>query len=144
MASPGRRFEWSRADWDAYIQARNLVAESEYSAEAVIRQQGSALVDEYLGRYLHEQTDLPEMVATAIQADGRRSSGPTWRRRSSTATQSCCTAHPSWARRLWARTLSAQIARDGHVPVWLAADLCRPSFRDSMARAIVPYHAHPQ
>jgi hypothetical protein len=40
---------------------------------------------------------------------------------------------------LWARAASAELARAGHVPIWLAADVCEDSFRTSTARAIAPY-----
>jgi hypothetical protein len=142
LAQPGPTVPWSRSDWDAYIQDRNLVAESEYSAGAVIRQQGAALINEYLGRYLHEQTDLPEMVATAIQADGRRSERPELGPALINGDAVLLHGASELGKTLWGRSLSAEIARDGHVPVWLAADLCGPSFRDSMARAIVPYTTH--
>ncbi len=139
LQEPGPSLAWTMRDWDEYGQHLNLYRDEEDSPEALIRQAGASAVDEYLGRYLQAQAELPPMAPTGIRVDGLLAERPDLP--TALAAGGGVLLHgPSGAgKTLWARVAAVELARDGHVPVWLAAEVCEESFKTSTARAISPY-----
>jgi hypothetical protein len=139
LRRPGRRVPWSAADWDAFGQRLNLYRADEDSPEGMVRRAGVAAVDAYRGLYLRAQDDLPPLVETGVLVDGDPSPRPELAA-ALTEGQAVLLHGPSeFGKTLWARTAAVELARAGHVPIWLAASVCDPSFRTSLARAISPF-----
>lgn len=139
LQQPGRSLRWSSEDWDAFGRYLNLYRDEEDSPEALVRQAGAAAVDEYLGRYLQAQGDLPPLVPTGVRVAGSPAARPDLP--GALAAGGGMLLHgPSGAgKTLWASVAAAELARAGHVPIWLAGEVCEKSFHTSAARAIAPY-----
>ena len=139
LQRPGPSLPWSGEDWDSFGRHLNLYRDEEDSPEALVRQAGAAAVDEYLGRYLHAQADRPPLVPTGVRVAGSLAARPDLP--SALAAGGGVLLHgPSGAgKTLWASVAAAELAGAGHVPIWLAGDVCEKSFHTSTARAIAPY-----
>lgn len=139
LQRPGPSLAWSDKDWDAFGRYLNLYRHEEDSPEALVRRAGVAAVDEYLGRYLQAQAGLPPLVPTGVVVDGSPAARPDLP--SALAAGGGVLLHgPSGAgKTLWACVAAVDLARAGHVPIWLAGDVCEESFHTSTARAIAPY-----
>jgi hypothetical protein len=139
LKESGPSLRWSGEDWDAFGRHLNLYRAEEDSPEALVRQAGVAAVDEYLGRYIQAQGDLPPLVATRVRVGESEAPRPDLLQ--VLAVGGGVLVHgPSGAgKTLWARAAAVELARAGHVPIWLAAEVCERAFHTSAARSIAPY-----
>jgi hypothetical protein len=139
LQHPGPSLAWSEEDWDALCRHLNLYREAEDSPEGVVRSDGAAAVDEYRGRFLQGRDDRSPLVPTAVQVGGVPAPRPDLRAEL-TAGRGVLLHGPSgFGKTLWARGAAVELARAGHVPIWLAAEVCETSFGTATARAIAPY-----
>jgi hypothetical protein len=139
LQQPGPSPAWSTEDWDAFGRHFNLYRDKEDSPQALIRQAGAAAVDEYLGRYLQAQADLPPLVATSVCVEDAQAPRPDLPVTLAAGGGVLLYGESGAGKTLWASVAAAALARQGHVPVWLAAEVSSTSFHMSAARAIAPY-----
>lgn len=139
LRQPGRSLRWSSGDWDDFCRHLGLYRDEEDSDESLVRQAGAAAVDEYLGRYLQEQPELPPLVPTGVRVGERAAPRPELPQ--TLAAGGAVLLHgPSGAgKTLWARVAANELSRAGHVPIWLAAEVCEEVFHTAAARAIAPF-----
>lgn len=76
LQEPGPSLPWSPEDWDAFGRHLNLYRDDEDTPEGYIRRAGAAAVDEYRGRFLKAQGELPEIVPTGVLVAGRPAPRP--------------------------------------------------------------------
>jgi hypothetical protein len=139
LQRPGPRIPWSDADWDAFGQHLNLYRADDESPEGIVRGVGAAAVDAYLGHYVHAQEGMPTLVPTTVSVNTRPAPRPDLADELAAGRVVLLHGPSELGKTLWARTVAAELARSGHVPIWLAGDVCEGSFRTSLARAIAPY-----
>lgn len=139
LCTPGPTVPWSSTDWDAFGQRLNLYRADEDSPEGLLRRAGASVVDEYLGRYLHEHGVARPVVATQVVADGTVGERPDLTSALAAGEAALIHGASGTGKTVWARSLSAALAAEGHVPIWLAAELCDTSFRTALARGISAY-----
>lgn len=139
LRTPGPRVPFAPADWDRFGQHLNLYRAADDSAEGVLRRMGTAAVDAYLGLYLADPAEAVELVETAVLVDEQAAERVDLADEL-TAGRAVLLHGPSgYGKTLRARTVAAALARTGHVPIWLGAEVSDPSLRTSLARAISPY-----
>jgi hypothetical protein len=143
LQTPGPTLAWSQDDWDAFRQHLNLYREEEDSPEALVRRAGTAAVDSYLGRFLSEHSDLQPLVPTRVHIDGQPTARPDIASLAAAASAVLVTGRSGLGKTLWALHTAVQLAQTGHVPIWLAAEVCEESFKTAVARAVAPYTALP-
>ncbi|MGH2745356.1 MAG: NERD domain-containing protein, partial [Gammaproteobacteria bacterium] len=133
LQRPGPRIPWSDADWDAFGQHLNLYRADDELPEGIVQRAGTAAVDAYLGHYLQAQEELPTLVPTAVAVDTLPAPRPDLADELARGRAVLLHGPSELGKTVWARTAAAELARSGHVPIWLAADVCESSFRTSMA-----------
>jgi hypothetical protein len=139
VQTDGPRLLWTIDDWDAFRRAQNLYRAGDDSPESALRFAGAAAVDEYRGRFLSAYTDLPRLVSTQVLIDGKRVDRPDVVAALHRGATVQFIGSSEMGKSLWAKTIAAELARSGHVPIWLAADVCEPELLRSTTRAIAPY-----
>jgi hypothetical protein len=139
LQTPGPSVAWSAEDWDAFGRHLNLYRADDDSPEGLVRRAGAAAVDAYRGRYLQAQGNPPPLVATGVRVDASPARRPDLAGDLAAGQPVLLHGPSGFGKTPWARTAAAELARAGHVPIWLAAGVCEDSFRTSLARAIAPY-----
>lgn len=139
LQKPGPTLPWSEEDWDALRRHLNLYREEEDSPEALVRHAGTTAVDSYLGLFLQQHADLPPLVPTRVRVDGQPAPRPEIADLAAAARAVLLRGGSGHGKTLWALHAAAELARAGHVPIWLAAEVCEESFRTAVARAVAPY-----
>jgi hypothetical protein len=139
LQMPGPALQWSQEYWEAFRRHLNLYREEEDSTEALVRHAGIATVDAYLGLYLLEHTDLPPLVPTRVRVVGQPAPRPDIADLAATGRAVLVSGGSGLGKTLWARHAAVDLARAGHIPIWLAAEVCDDSFRTAVARAVAPY-----
>ena len=139
LQKPGPTLPWSDEDWDALRRHLNLYREEEDSPEALVRHAGAAAVDAYLGLFLQQHADLPPLVPTGVHVDGQPSPRPEIADLAAAGRAVLLRGGSGRGKTLWALHVAGELARAGHVPIWLAAEVCEESFRTAVARAVAPY-----
>ena len=139
VQTPGPASPWSDADWDAFRRHLNLYREEDDSPEALVRHAGTAAVDAYLGLFLQEHGDLPPLAPTRVRVEGGPAPRPEIADLAAAGRAVLLRGGSGRGKTLWALHTAVELARGGHVPVWLAAEVCEESFRTAVARAVAPY-----
>jgi hypothetical protein len=143
LQTPGPVLRWSQEDWDGFRRHLNLYREEEDSPEALVRHAGTAAVDTYLGLFLREHADLPPLVPTGVHVGGQQAPRPDIPSLAAGGRAVLLTGGSGLGKTLWARHAVVELARAGHVPIWLAAEVCEESFKIAVARAVAPYTTLP-
>ena len=140
----GPTLAWSDEHWRAFAREHGLFPDADSSPAGRARRAGDAVTADYNARYLHEQTrDMPPLVPTGVFVNGRRADRPDLTAEL-TAGRAVALHGPSGAgKTLWARATSIELARRGALAIWIASDVCDPSFELSVERAIAPYSGSP-
>ncbi|HTC60173.1 MAG TPA: nuclease-related domain-containing protein [Solirubrobacteraceae bacterium] len=141
LRTPGPALRWSPEDWDRFRRHLNLYREEEDSPEALVRHAGTAAVDTYLGLFLGEHENLPPLVPTCVQVDGQPAPRPDIHSLAAAGRAVLLSGGSGLGKTLWARHAAVELASAGHVPIWLAAEVCDESFKTAVARAVAPYTA---
>lgn len=139
VQTPGAALPWSDEDWDAFRRHLNLYHEEDDSPEALVRHAGTAAVDAYLGLFLQEHVGLPPLVPIGVHVDGGPAPRPEIAELAAAGRAVLLRGGSGRGKTLWALHTAVELARGGHVPVWLAAEVCEESFRTAVARAVAPY-----
>ncbi len=141
LRRPGPGLRWSSQDWDAFRRHLNLYREEEDSPEALVRHAGTAAVDTYRGLFLAEHANLPPLVPTRVHVDRQPAPRPDIPNLAADGRAVLLTGGSGLGKTLWARHAAFELASAGHVPIWLAAEVCEESFKTAVARATAPYTA---
>ena len=139
LLKAGPSLPWSPEDWDTFGRQLNLYRDDEDTPEGYLRRAGAAAVDEYRGRFLQARGELPPVVPTGVLFDGRPAPRPDLAGELAAGHAVLLSGTSELGKTVWAQALAINLARAGHVPVWLSAEVCEDSFRRSAARAISPY-----
>ena len=139
VQTPGPAPRWSAENWDAFRRHLNLYREEDDSPEALVRHAGTAAVNAYLGLFLQEHADLPPLVPTGVNVDGGPAVRPEIADLAAAGRAVLLRGGSGCGKTLWALHAAVALAWAGHVPVWLAAEVCEESFRTAVARAVAPY-----
>lgn len=139
LLEPGPSLLWSPEDWDTFGRHLNLYRDDEDAPEGYIRRAGATAVDEYRGRFLQTLGELPPVVPTGVLVDGRPAPRPDLAAELASGRAVLLNGPSELGKTVWAQAVAIDLARVGHVPVWLSAEVCEDSFRQSAARAISPY-----
>lgn len=137
LTGAGRSPAWQDEDWDSFIRFCDLYRDGEDDSTARALRRHAAAVDEYCARYVGARGDLPDLVPTPVgDGDGSRPD--------LVAELLACRDHPLWGpsgqgKSLWASAAAVELARAGHVPVWLPVRAYDEDFSVFLARAVAPY-----
>ena len=138
IQQPGPHVPWTRAHWDTFIAHRNLEAEEEFSPQGQIRKAAAAAADEYLGNFVQSTGPHPPLVDTDVCVNGRPAPRPDVAGALTRGRIVLLHGRSGVGKTLWARATADQLARDGHVAVWLDASAGTESFNAALRRANMP------
>lgn len=137
LTGDGRSPAWQDEDWDGFIRFCSLYRDGEDDSTARVLRRHSAAVDEYCARYVGARGDLPDLVPTPVgDGDGSR---PDLAAELLAGHDHLLWGPSGQGKSLWASTAAVELARAGHVPVWLPVRAYDEDFSVFLARAVAPY-----
>lgn len=139
LVQPGRAPAWSASDWDGFIRRLGLYRAEDDSDTAVALRQSAATTDEYCARFSAAHSDLPTMVSTTVRHDGAQAQRPDLAGLLLSGRDVLLYGTSGQGKSLWARDVARELARRGHLPVWLPVRSYDGDFATFLARAVAPY-----
>lgn len=141
LQKPGCSVQWSSADWDRFVQHLNLYRADEDAPENLVRKAGAAAIDAYTGLYREAHGDMVPIASTAVVVDGTPAERPDVAEMLTGGSTVLLRGTSGTGKTLWARSIAAELAAAGHLPIWIEADMCDGSFLTACAQAAAPYTA---
>lgn len=142
LQQPGRHIMWPPEIWDAFGRRLHLYRASDHPAVDDARRESTTIVDAYRGFFHSAKGHQPQLVETAVRVNGTSAPRPDLADELADGRAVLLRGGSGFGKTLWAAEASVQLARNGHVPVWLTAETCELSIRASLARAVSPYTAN--
>lgn len=139
LQRPGPSVRWSRSEWDRFAQHLNLYRADDDAPENLLRSAGAAAVDAYLGLYLEAHATLNPIAGTAVVVEGSSAGRPDVSKTVAGGSTVLLRGPSGTGKTLWARSIAEGLARAGHLPIWIDADMCDGSFLTACAQAVAPF-----
>jgi hypothetical protein len=141
LRKPGPSVQWSQEDWDHFVQHLNLYRADEDAPENLIRRAGAAAIDAYAGLYREAHGETVPIASTAVVVDGTPAERPDVAELLIGGSAVLLRGTSGTGKTLWAQDIAVELARAGHLPIWIEADMCDGAFRTACAQATAPYTA---
>jgi hypothetical protein len=139
LQRPGPRPEWSREEWDSLIRHLGLYRDGEDAETARAQRRSTALVDEYCARFAAARGLGAPLVPTGVRFEGTEVERPDLAGELLAGRDQLLWGASGQGKSLWAQASAVQLARSGHVPVWLPVRSYADGFSTFLARAVAPY-----